>query len=80
MGMFVYIKLCEVGIIDVILIEKVDCVGGIWWENIYSGIVCDILVFYYCYFFEFYVWMYYLVYGGELQNYMEYVGYKYGII
>lgn len=65
MGMFVYIKLCEVGIIDFMLIEKVDKVGGIWCENIYFGIVCDIFVLYYCYFFEFYVWMYYFVFGGE---------------
>ena len=78
-GMLAYIKLHEAGITDVILIEKADRVGGTWRENTYPGIACDIPAPHYCYSFEPYVWTHHLAYGGELQDYMEHVGHKYGI-
>lgn len=78
-GMLAFIKLREAGITDVTLIEKADRVGGTWRENTYPGIACDIPAPHYCYSFEPYVWTHHLAYGGELQDYMEHVGHKYGI-
>ena len=78
-GMLVYIKLREAGITDLTLIEKADKVGGTWRENTYPGIACDIPAPHYCYSFEPYVWTHHLAFGGELQEYMEHVGRKYGV-
>ncbi len=78
-GMLAYIKLREAGINDLTIVEKADRVGGTWRENTYPGIACDIPAPHYCYSFEPYPWSHHLAYGGELQEYMEHVGEKYGV-
>lgn len=46
-GMCVVIMLLSVGIIDVCIYEKVDDVGGMWCDNIYLGLICDVLFWFY---------------------------------
>lgn len=43
----------KVGIIIFKIFEKLDNVGGIWYDNIYFSCGCDILFILYLFFFEF---------------------------
>lgn len=77
--MLAAIRLREAGITDVTIIEKADRVGGTWRENTYPGVACDIPSHHYCYSFEPAPWSHQCALGPELQDYMEYVGRKYGV-
>ena len=78
-GMLAMIRLREAGIKDVRIVEKANRVGGTWRENTYPGVACDIPSHHYCYSFEPARWKYQCATGPELQEYMEYVGLKYGV-
>ncbi|ASK21983.1 flavin-containing monooxygenase [Halomonas sp. N3-2A] len=78
-GMLSAIRLRESGITDITIIEKSDRVGGTWRDNTYPGVACDIPSHHYCYSFEPIPWKHQCAVGEELQDYMEYVGWKYGV-
>ena len=78
-GMLAHIRLREAGISDITILEKSDRVGGTWRENTYPGVACDIPSHHYCYSFEPARWSHTCALGGQLQEYMEHVGRKYGV-
>ena len=79
-GMLMLIKLREMGVQDVIVLEKKASVGGTWRENTYPGVACDIPAHMYTYSFEPNPeWSHRFARGDEIQDYFERVAHKYGL-
>ncbi len=79
-GMLMLIKLRELGVEDIVVIEKKDKVGGTWRENTYPGVACDIPAHMYTYSFEPNPeWSHRFARGDEIQQYFERVADKYGL-
>lgn len=77
-GILMAIRLREMGIPDVVILEKKDRVGGTWRENTYPGIACDVPAHYYTYRFELNPhWSNFFAPGHEIQQYFEGVVEKY---
>jgi len=51
-GLCLGIRLKQAGIESFTIIEKADCLGGTWRENVYPGAACDSPSFAYCFSFE----------------------------
>jgi cation diffusion facilitator CzcD-associated flavoprotein CzcO len=51
-GIGLGIKLKHAGMDDFIILEKSDCVGGVWRENRYPGAACDVPSHLYSFSFE----------------------------
>lgn len=79
-GLLVAIKLQEMGVDDVVLLESRPQVGGTWYANTYPGVACDIPCYGYTYEFEPNPdWSSLLPKGEEIQRYFERVFKKYGL-
>ena len=79
-GMLMLIKLREMGVKDVVVLEKKEKVGGTWRENTYPGVACDIPAHMYTYSFEPNAeWSHRFARGDEIQQYFERVADKYGL-
>ncbi len=51
-GICASIKLKEAGIKDIVVLEKLDQVGGTWYTTIYPGVACDVIAHVYSYSFN----------------------------
>ena len=51
-GVCVGIKLLKKGIADCRIYEKLQGIGGTWYDNTYPGATCDVPSHFYCYLFE----------------------------
>jgi len=51
-GVGLGIKLKDAGLTDFVILEKSDCVGGVWRENHYPGAACDVPSHLYSFSFE----------------------------
>ena len=79
-GILMTIKLREAGITDITILEKKENIGGTWRENTYPGVACDVPAHLYTYSFERNPeWSNRFAGGGEIQEYFERVGRKYGV-
>jgi cation diffusion facilitator CzcD-associated flavoprotein CzcO len=79
-GILMSIKLREMGITDITILEKTDNVGGTWRENTYPGVACDVPAHLYTYTFERNPdWSHRYAHGAEIQQYFEKVARKYGV-
>ncbi len=79
-GMLMLIKLREMGVKDIVVLEKKSAVGGTWRENTYPGVACDIPAHMYTYSFEPNPeWSHRFARGDEIQAYFERVADKYGL-
>jgi cation diffusion facilitator CzcD-associated flavoprotein CzcO len=79
-GILVTIKLKEMGIDDIVILEKKEKVGGTWRENTYPGVACDVPAHMYTYSFEPNPeWKHRFAHGDEIQAYFERVSEKYGV-
>ncbi len=79
-GILLSIRLAEMGIDDVTILEKKDDLGGTWRENTYPGVACDIPAHMYTYSFEPNPeWNYRFARGNEIQGYFKRVSDKYGV-
>lgn len=69
-GMVVCMKI--VGIDDFVVFEKCLEFGGVWFDNLYFGVVCDIELYLYCYSFYLYLCVSVMYVGrNELFNYLK---------
>jgi cation diffusion facilitator CzcD-associated flavoprotein CzcO len=79
-GMLMAIKLIRAGKTNFTLFEKAKKIGGVWRENRYPGVACDVASFSYCYEFEPKSdWSRRFSGGGEIQAYFETVAKKYNL-
>lgn len=79
-GLQLVIKLREIGITDITLLEKAQTIGGTWRENTYPGVACDVPSHAYTYSFEPNPdWTMHFPPGAEIYQYFKKVFYKYGI-
>ncbi|NRA42589.1 MAG: NAD(P)/FAD-dependent oxidoreductase [Pseudomonadales bacterium] len=77
-GMLMAVKLLRAGKTNFKLFEKAKKVGGVWRENRYPGVACDVASFAYCYEFEPKAdWSRRFSEGAEIQAYFESVAKKY---
>ncbi len=77
-GMLMAIKLLREGKTNFKVFEKAKKVGGVWRENRYPGVACDVASFAYCYEFEPKAdWSRRFSEGAEIQEYFEGVAKKY---
>jgi cation diffusion facilitator CzcD-associated flavoprotein CzcO len=80
-GLLAGIKLREAGIDDFVIYEKAGNVGGTWRDNVYPGVGCDLPSHLYCYSFEPNSdWSRRFAPGEEIQQYLERVARKYGLL
>ncbi len=80
-GILMTIKLQEMGVSDITILEKSDNVGGTWRENTYPGVACDVPAHLYTYQFERNPdWSHRYAHGHEIQGYFERVARKYGVM
>jgi len=79
-GLLLVIKLRELGIRDITVLEKADRPGGTWRENTYPGITCDVPSHAYTYSFEPNPdWSHFFPPGDEIYDYFQRVFHTYGI-
>ena len=79
-GILVVIRLKQVGIDDVVLLEKKDSVGGTWRENTYPAVACDVPGHAYTYAFEPNPeWSSLFAPGAEIHQYFKDVCRKYDV-
>lgn len=79
-GMLMAIKLIRQGKTNFKVFEKSHKVGGVWRENRYPGVACDVASFAYCYEFEPKAdWSKRFAGGAEIQAYFEEVSKKYDL-
>lgn len=79
-GILLVIKLRELGITNITLLEKAETLGGTWRENTYPGIACDVPAHAYTYSFEPNPdWSHHFAPGPEIYQYFHKVFYKYGV-
>ncbi|KAB2931350.1 MAG: NAD(P)/FAD-dependent oxidoreductase [Leptonema illini] len=79
-GILMTIKLKQMGIDEITILEKKEKVGGTWRENTYPGVACDIPAHMYTYSFEPNPeWSHRFAHGDEIQAYFERVSAKYGV-
>ncbi len=79
-GLLLVIKLRELGITNITLLEKTHTIGGTWRENTYPGVACDVPSHAYTYSFEPNPeWSMHFPPGAEIYEYFKKVFYKYGI-
>ena len=79
-GLQLVVKLREIGITDITVLEKAHTIGGTWRENTYPGVACDVPSHAYTYSFEPNPdWTMHFPPGAEIYQYFKKVFYKYGI-
>ena len=79
-GIGAAIKLKEMGIRDIVILEKADELGGTWRANDYPGLVVDMPSFIYSYPFEMSPeWTRVYPTGREMRDYTAHCAEKYGI-
>lgn len=79
-GLLLVIKLREMGISNITVLEARDRVGGTWRANTYPGVACDIPSFAYTYSFEPNPdWDHLFARGDQIQQYFEAVFHKHGM-
>ena len=79
-GLQLVIKLRDIGITDITVLEKTYTIGGTWRENTYPGVACDVPSHAYTYSFEPNPdWSMHFPPGAEIYQYFKKVFYKYGI-
>ena len=79
-GMLMALKLIRAGKTNFTLFEKAKKIGGVWRENRYPGVACDVASFSYCYEFEPKSdWSRRFSGGAEIQGYFEGVAKKYNL-
>ena len=79
-GMLMALKLIRAGKTHFTLFEKAKKIGGVWRENRYPGVACDVASFSYCYEFEPKSdWSRRFSGGAEIQAYFETVAQKYDL-
>ncbi|ROR97962.1 cation diffusion facilitator CzcD-associated flavoprotein CzcO [Sinobacterium caligoides] len=77
-GMLMAIKLLQQGKRNFTIFERAKKVGGVWRENRYPGVACDVASFSYCYEFEPNTeWSRRFSGGAEIQAYFEGIAKKY---
>ena len=80
-GICMGIKLKEAGFTNLVIYEKADRVGGTWRENTYPGVSCDVPTHLYSFSFaQKSDWPKLYSGGADIQNYLEDVSEKSGII
>ncbi len=79
-GICLVIKLREMGITNITVLEKAETIGGTWRENRYPGVACDVPSHAYTYSFEPNPgWSSFFAGGQEIHEYYKRVYYKYGV-
>ena len=79
-GIYMGVRLRQAGI-DFTIYEKAASVGGVWRENSYPGLHCDVPSRYYTYPFELNPdWTTFTAAGPEIREYFEGVARKYGVL
>ena len=79
-GILAAIKLKEQGEANIVVYEKGDSLGGVWRENRYPGLTCDVPAHCYTYTFAPYAeWSAYYATGAEIKAYFEKVVDDFGI-
>lgn len=79
-GICLVIKLRELGITNITVLEKAETIGGTWRENRYPGVACDVPSHAYTYSFEPNPdWSTFFAGGNEIHEYYQRVFYKYGV-
>ncbi|SCO92684.1 related to monooxigenase [Fusarium oxysporum] len=65
--------------VDLVVYDKNDGVGGVWWVNRYPGVACDIPAHSYQYTFNPNPnWSNFYAPGAEIQKYLQHIAEKYG--
>ncbi len=79
-GLYMAVRLKQAGI-DFTVYEKASSVGGVWRENSYPGLHCDVPSRYYTYPFELNPeWSTFTAAGPEIREYFEGVADRYGLL
>ena len=74
------IALRRAGIDDLVILERADDVGGVWRDNAYPGIQCDVPSHLYCFSFEPKPdWSRSFGVGDEIRQYLEHCADRYGL-
>jgi cation diffusion facilitator CzcD-associated flavoprotein CzcO len=79
-GILMCIRLREIGVTDITILEKKHDIGGTWLQNTYPGLTCDVPAHMYTYEFERNPdWSHRYAHGSEIQAYFKKVARKYGV-
>ncbi|MGI8460643.1 MAG: flavin-containing monooxygenase [Solirubrobacterales bacterium] len=79
-GIGLAIRLLEAGYDDLTIVEKADAVGGVWRDNIYPGLTCDVPSHLYSFSFEpNHDWTRRFPRREEIHSYLERCAAKYGL-
>ncbi len=62
------------------IVERNDCVGGVWSENCYPGAGCDVPSYLYSFSFSAYDWSRFFAQRSEIHQYLEKVGREFNVV